>query len=99
MLGKLSHGSLPADAVAGVLGSVDGYRRSVSGHRAQTGQVQDFDIRLISAFKGKGKRRNLASLQQLQSHTVLVMSKLKSNQLRAIVKQNLFVIRASLCCK
>lgn len=51
MFGKLSHGSLPADTVASVFGSVDGHRGSVSGHGAQTSKVQGFDIWFISPFK------------------------------------------------
>lgn len=57
MFSKLSHGSLPPDAVAGVFGSVDGHRGGVSGHCAQAGQVQDSDIGFISTFKEKKKKR------------------------------------------
>lgn len=68
MFSKLSHGSLPPDAVAGVFGSVDGHRGGVSGHCAQAGQVQDSDIGFISTFKEKKKKRqNLGSIRTLSS--------------------------------
>lgn len=53
---KLSHGSLPTDTVAGVFGSIDGHRGSVSRHGAQTSQVQDFDIWYIITFKTNKKK-------------------------------------------
>lgn len=47
VFGKLPHGSLSPDTVAGVLRSIDGYRRSISRYCAQTRQVQNFDICFI----------------------------------------------------
>lgn len=51
VFGELSHRSLSSDAVARVLCSVDGYCGSVTGHCAQTRQVQDFHIWVIVTWE------------------------------------------------
>lgn len=47
VFGELPHGPLPSGSAADVLGSVDGDRRRVGGDRAESGQVQAFDVHLV----------------------------------------------------